>query len=98
MSTRELLDRHWIPAPVSEMQDALSRMCTVWPARRREMAVPRPARPAPIMRIWGCEEATMRGGGARYVEFCGRGSVGLGEDKRGGRHDKWYVVESRTSC
>jgi hypothetical protein len=26
------------------------------------MAVPRPARPAPIMRIWGCEEGEWKGG------------------------------------
>lgn len=51
-STRDELGRIWIPAPTSAISDADSRTVTEWPARRIEIAQPRPPRPAPTIMTW----------------------------------------------
>ena len=43
-----------MPAPTSLISGAASRIVTVWPERRIEMAAPRPPRPAPTIMTWGC--------------------------------------------
>lgn len=48
-----LFGRHWIPAPTSPMLLADSRTVTLCPARRIEIAAPRPPRPAPIIITYG---------------------------------------------
>lgn len=42
-----------MPAPTSAISGAASRTVTVWPARRQEIAAPRPPRPAPTTTTWG---------------------------------------------
>lgn len=46
---RDALGRIWIPAPTSAISGADSRTVMEWPAREREMAAPRPPRPAPTI-------------------------------------------------
>ena len=59
MRTREELGKHWIPAPISPISGVDSRMWTLWPARRIDMAAPRPPKPAPTMMTyqWALVEA-----------------------------------------